>query len=59
LQTIFAKNFQKKSKNTKFFPMAVNGIEIAHLPYPMLKSLPLKVVIGQGGGMDMDKLFHL
>jgi hypothetical protein len=36
----FAKYIFKKSKNTKFFPMMVNDTEIAHLPCPMLKSLP-------------------
>jgi hypothetical protein len=41
LQTIFAKNFQKKSKSAKSTPMTVKGMEIAHLPCPMLKSLPL------------------
>jgi hypothetical protein len=40
LQKIFARNFQKKSKNIKLPLMTVNGIEIAHLPCPMLKLLP-------------------
>jgi hypothetical protein len=41
IRTVFAGNFPEKLKNTSFFPMTVNGIEIAHLPCPMLKLLPL------------------
>jgi hypothetical protein len=37
----FCKEFSKEFKKYQILPMMANGIEIAHLPCPMLKLLQL------------------